>query len=141
MMGKIVCATRGGQDSYRTQQTAIALARERGDELTFLYVADVSFLDNIAAPIVVDVESELDRMGLFQLAMAQEQAAEAGVTAQIAIRHGHLRQELIRAARDLGATSIVLGSPQQETAVFDETDLWALVADLEAETGAEVLVI
>ena len=62
-MGKILCATRGGEDSQRTQQAAIALAQERGDELVFLYVADASFLDRIAAAVVVDVQSELDQMG------------------------------------------------------------------------------
>jgi nucleotide-binding universal stress UspA family protein len=140
-MGEIVCATRGGQDSQRTQQAAIALAKQRGDKLTFLYVADSRFLDNIAAAVVVDIESELDRMGRFQLTIAQEQAAEEGLDAQIAIRHGHLREELIKVAQELSATSIVLGSPQQETAVFDETDLGDLVADLKADTGAEVLVV
>ena len=90
-MGKILCATRGGEDSQRTQQAAIALAKEQGDELIFLYVADASFLDRIAAAVVVDVQAELEQMGRFQLAMAQEQAAEQGVDAQIAIRHGHLR--------------------------------------------------
>jgi nucleotide-binding universal stress UspA family protein len=140
-MGKILCATRGGADSQHTQQAAIDLARERGDELVFLYVADVSFLDNTAAPLVVDVESELERMGCFQLALAQEQAAVQEVLAQTAIRHGHLRQELIRAAQELGATSVILGRPQEETAVFDEADLQAFAAELKAETGAEVLVV
>ncbi|HIQ01546.1 MAG TPA: hypothetical protein EYH30_05385, partial [Anaerolineales bacterium] len=44
-MGKILCATRGGEASYRTQDAAIALARERGDSLIFLYVVDTHFLD------------------------------------------------------------------------------------------------
>ncbi|MBN1135748.1 MAG: universal stress protein [Anaerolineae bacterium] len=140
-MGKILCATRGGEDSQRTQMAAITLAKEQGDELIFLYVADASFLDNIAAAVVVDVQAELDQMGRFQLAIAQEQAAEQGVEAQIAIRHGHLREELIKAAKELGATFVVLGSPQQETAVFEESDLYAFVAEVETQTGAQVLVV
>ena len=140
-MGRILCATRGGEDSKRTQQAAIALAKERGDELVFLYVADASFLDNIAAPVVVDVQLELDRMGRFQLALAQEQAAEQGVAAQAAIRHGHLRAELVAAARELGASLIVLGRPQGKSAVFDEADLEEFAAELEAETLAEVQIV
>lgn len=140
-MGKILCATRGGEDSQRTQRAAIALAKERGDELAFLYVADASFLDKIAAAVVVDVESEMEQMGRFQLILAQEQAAEEGVSAQIAIRHGHLREEMVKAAQELGATSIVLGQPQQETAVFDESDLEEFAAEMEVKTGAEVLVL
>lgn len=137
-MGNILCATRGGEDSQHAQQAAIALAKERGDGLTFLYVADVSFLAQIAAPVVVDIEAELDQMGRFQLAMAREQAAEQGVDAQVAIRHGHLRPELIKAARELSATLIVLGRPRGRTAIFDEANLQLFAADLALETGAEV---
>lgn len=140
-MGRIVCATRGGEDSQRTQRAAIALAKERGDELVFLYVADASFLDKIAAAVVVDVQAELEQMGRFQLIMAQEQAAEEGVSAEIAIRHGNLRKELVKAAQEIGATAIVLGRPQQETAVFDEADLEGFAAELRTKTGAEVLIL
>jgi len=140
-MGRILCATRGGPDSQRTQQSAIALAKERGDELVFLYVADSSFLDNIAAAVVVDVDAELEQMGRFQLLMAQEQAAEQGVAAEIAIRHGHLRPSLEQAARELAATLIVLGRPQKGTAVFDEADLQEFARTLAAGTAAEVVMV
>jgi nucleotide-binding universal stress UspA family protein len=140
-MGRILCATRGGEDSKRTQQAAIALAKERGDELVFLYVADASFLDNIAAPVVVDVQLELDRMGRFQLALAQEQAAEQGVAAQITIRHGHLHAEVIAAARELGISLVVLGRPQGPTAIFDETDQEGFAAEIEERTSAEVRIV
>jgi hypothetical protein len=69
-VGKILCATRGGEASYRSQDAAIALAKERGDELVFLYVVDLRFLDKTSAPIVVDVEKEMGKMGRFLLAMA-----------------------------------------------------------------------
>jgi len=140
-MGKILCATRGGEDSQRTQRAAIALARESGDKLIFLYVADASFLDRIAAAVVVDVESELDQMGRFQLALAQEQAAEEGVEAESAIRHGHLRTELVAAACELGISLIVLGRPQGRMAVFDEADLEQFAAELEAKTPAQVRIL
>jgi len=140
-MGKILCATRGGEDSQRTQRAAIALAKESGDALVFLYVADASFLDRIAAAVVVDVESELEQMGRFQLALAQEQAAEEGVEAEAVIRHGHLRTELMAAAGELGITSIVLGRPQGRMAVFEETDLEEFAAELEARTRAQVQIV
>jgi nucleotide-binding universal stress UspA family protein len=139
-MGKILCATRGGADSQATQQAAIALAKERGDELVFLYVADSSFLDTIAAAVVVDVQAELEKMGRFQLLMAHEQAAGLGVEAQIAIVHGQLQPALLDAARRLQATLIVLGRPQEGTGVFDEADLQEFAHTLTAETGAEVLI-
>ena len=72
-MGRILCATRGGEASYRTQDAAIALARERGDELVFLYVVNISFLDTISRAVRPDtVSTELEKMGEFLLLMAQD---------------------------------------------------------------------
>jgi len=140
-MGKILCATRGGEESAKTQAGAIALALERGDGLVFLYVADVSFLDRIAAPMVVDVKGELERMGRFQLAMAREQAAAQGIQAQAFVRHGHLQTELVAAAQELGATLVVLGRPREGASVFDDEALRSFATRLRAETGAEVRVL
>ena len=140
-MGKILCAIRGGEASIQTQDAAIALAKERRDELVFLYVADVSFLNKTAAPLVVDVETELVRMGEFQLAIAQERATAQDMTAQVIVRRGHLRTELIAATRELEATCIVLGRPIGKTAVFDKAALKAFVTELQAETGSEVWIV
>ena len=79
-MGLILCATRGGEASLRTQNAAIALAKERGDELAFLYIVDLEFLNKTAAPIMVDVENELAELGNFLLLVAKERANEQGVT-------------------------------------------------------------
>ena len=64
-MGLILCATRGGEASYRTQQEAINLAKDRGDEIVFLYIINLEFLNKTAAPIVVDIVNELIQMGRF----------------------------------------------------------------------------
>jgi len=140
-MGKILCAIRGGEASIQTQDAAIALAKERRDELVFLYVADVSFLNKTAAPLVVDVETELVRMGGFQLAMAQERATAQGMTAQVIVRRGRLRTELIAAITELEATCIVMGRPVGKMAVFDKAALKAFAAELQAETGSEVWIV
>ena len=140
-MGTILCATRGGEASYRTQDAAIALAKQRGDQLLFLFVADVSFLNQIAAPLVVDIESRLVKMGRFQLTIAQERAREQGLEVQIAVRPGRLRAELVAAARELDADIIILGRPLDREAVFDDTALEALATGLQAVTGAEVRIL
>lgn len=140
-MGKILCATRGGEASHRTQDAAIALAKAQGDELVFLYVADISFLNQTAAPLVVDVESRLAKMGQFQLTIAQERAREQGLEPQIAVRRGKLRAELVAAAKELGADLIVLGRPLDREAVFDDAALQALAAGLQAVTGVEVRIL
>jgi nucleotide-binding universal stress UspA family protein len=140
-MGKILCATRGGEASYRTQDGAIALAQEGDDELIFLYVVDVSFLNQTAAPLVVDVESRLEKMGRFQLALAQERAASQGVQAQIAVRRGTLHTELVAVARELEADIIVLGKPLDRQAIFDQAALLAFATLLERETEAQVRIL
>ena len=140
-MGKILCATRGGEASYPTQDAVIALAKERGDELVFLYVADISFLNQTAAPLVVDVESRLEKLGQFQLVMAQERAAAQGLLAQAIVRRGQLRAELVAAAQEIGAILIVLGHPLSPAAVFEDAALQVFAADLQAETGVEVRIL
>jgi nucleotide-binding universal stress UspA family protein len=140
-MGKILCATRGGEASQRTQDAAIRLAKDCGDNLVFLYVVDIHFLDNTAAPIVVDVEHEIYKMGEFLLLMAQERAAAQGIAAQTVVRQGRLTAELVAAAEELGINLIVLGRPRGGKAVFDEAALHAFAARLEAETGIEVCVV
>ncbi len=137
-MGMILCATRGGEASYPTQDSVIALAKEQGDELVFLYVVDISFLNHTAAPLVVDVEPQLEKLGQFQLVMAQERATAQGITAQTIMRHGHLRTELVSVVKELGATLIVMGRSLGPDAAFEDSALQVFAADLQRESGVEV---
>ena len=140
-MSKILCATRGGEASYPTQDAVIALAKERGDELVFIYVADISFLNQTAAPLVVDVESRLEKLGQFQLVMAQERAAAEGIVAQTIVRTGQFRAELIAAVEEIGATLIALGRSMGPDAAFEDAALQVFAADLQTETGVEVRIL
>ncbi|MFQ6001964.1 MAG: universal stress protein, partial [Anaerolineae bacterium] len=135
-----LCATRGGEASWRTQDKAINLAKERGDELIFLYVADMSFLDKIAAPVVIDAGSGVERMGGFLLAMAQERAREKGLEVRVVIREGKTREEIKAAAKELGVNTVVLGLPV-EGGVFQEEAIRAFAREIEEETGAEVVLV
>jgi len=140
-MGMILCATRGGEASYPTQDAVIALTKEQGDELVFLYVADLRFLNQTAAPVVVDVESRLEKLGRFQLVMAQERAAAQGIKAQAIVRIGQLRAELIAVAEEIGATLIVMGGSLGPDAAFEDVALQAFAADLQTKTGVEVRIL
>jgi nucleotide-binding universal stress UspA family protein len=140
-MGKILCATRGGEKSKRTQEKAISLAKERGDTLLFLYVLDLRFLDKTAAPIVVDVEQEMVKMGEFLLLMAQERAIQQGVDATTISRKGELRAELERVARSEDVSLIVLGRPASDKSVFQLASLEVFADELEAKTGVKTLIV
>jgi nucleotide-binding universal stress UspA family protein len=140
-VGKILCATRGGEGSYQTQESAIFLAKESGDKLFFFFVADASFLAQMAAPIVVDVERRLEDMGRFQLRRVQKRAVAQGIEAETIVRRGRFRSELVAAAQKLGVTLIVLGRPQGQASVFEEETLSAFADSLQAETGIEVRIL
>ena len=141
-MGKILCATRGGEASYRTQDAAIALAKERDDELLFLFVVDTHFLDKGRRAVRLDVVAEeLSHMGEFLLAMAQERAQRHGVAATYLLRHGEFRDELKAAAREEGVALVVLGQPAGTGSAFVPTDLEAFAAEIEAETSVEARIV
>jgi nucleotide-binding universal stress UspA family protein len=139
-MGKILCATRGGEASYRTQDKAIKLALQRGDGLVFLYVVNIEFLNKTAAPIVVDVATEIERMGEFLLAMAQERAREAGVEASLITRKGDVRQQIKAAAVEESVDLVVLGRPADEASLFKLEALRAFAAEIEEETGISAVI-
>jgi nucleotide-binding universal stress UspA family protein len=141
-MGKILCATRGGEESYRTQDAAIALAQERGDELLFLYVVDIRFLDKTARAVRPDVvTAEMEKMGEFLLAMAQERAQKQGVAASYVLRHGDLRAELKAAVLDQNVTAVVLGKPAGVESVFALESLQTFADEIEAETGVQAYIL
>jgi len=140
-MGKILCATRGGEDSYLTQDAAIELAKERGDELAFLYVFDLNFLNKTAAPILVDVGNEVVKMGEFMLLIAQERASAQGITASIITRKGKLRDEIKKAAAQEDASLVILGSPAGPESAFAMESLKNFAAEIEAETGVETIIV
>jgi hypothetical protein len=140
-MGKILCATRGGEASYGTQDAAIALAREQGRALVFLYIVDLHFLDKVSAPLVVDVEGEMAKMGEFLLLMAKERAAEQGVVAETISRKGKVREVLKHLAHEEGISLVVLGRPAGTESAFELAGLRAFCAEIEAETGVETRII
>jgi nucleotide-binding universal stress UspA family protein len=141
-MGKVLCAIRGGEASYRTQDAAIALAKERGDQLLFLYVADIAFISKTARAIRPDVvKAEMDKMGEFLLDLAQERAKSQGVCPELILRSGDLRQELKAATRELDVGVVVLGRPGGEASAFSLEELQEFAAEIEAETQAKVQIL
>ena len=85
-MTVVLCPTRGGKSSIPNQQWAIQFAKERNARLIFLYVADVQFLNHLTSTLLVDIVHELDELGEFLLAMAQDRARQAGVGKALAVQ-------------------------------------------------------
>lgn len=138
-MGKILCSTRGGEASIRTQEAAIRRAKETGDQLIFFYVTDVEFLAYANYALHSDlVTGEMDRMAEFLMTLAVERAEKEGVAATYLIRHGHFAEELKKAIEQEGITLVVLGQPSEEESAFKLTELRALAQRIREQTGVAV---
>ena len=140
-MAKILCATRGGAASYRTQDAASRMAEEQGDELLFLYVVNIEFLDKTARAVRPDiVEAEMEKLGEFLLEMARERAAGLGVQANVLLRHGVLPEELAAVAIEHRVSCIVLGKPA-EGGIYSLEEMESFAAELRAKIGSQVLIL
>lgn len=141
MTNTILCPTRGGQASYPNQDRAIALARERGAGLLFLYIANVEFLDLISSPVLVDMDTEIEEMGEFLLTMAQERAEKAGIQAGATVRHGEFSEVLIDVIQEHNIGTVVIGSSAGGTGVVTEAYVKKLMDEIGDETGVEFIVV
>lgn len=140
-MAKILCATRGGAASYRAQDGAIWLAVDRGDELLFLYLVNIGFLDKTARAVRPDiVGAEMERLGEFLLEMARERAAKQGIQADLLLRHGEFAEELASAAGEYYADTIVL-SESAEGSLHSLEELESFAAKIEAKNSNQVLIL
>ncbi|MBN1657271.1 MAG: universal stress protein, partial [Anaerolineae bacterium] len=135
-MNKILCATRGGEASIRTQEAVIAMAKKTDATIVFLYVVDVEFLRLTARGVRPEVVMlEMERLGEFLLAMAVERAQVQGVQAEMVVRRGTLLDALISVAREESIDTIALGRPAGTDSSFSLADIEALAARIEADTG------
>jgi nucleotide-binding universal stress UspA family protein len=140
-MSVVLCATRGGEASIQTQARAIEIAKERGEKLIFIFVADTRFLEHYTAPRVPAMEEEMVKMGEFLLLMAKERAEKAGVEADFTVRTGQFKASLIEAAKEYEASVVVLGRPADNNITTIEYLENQLGPAIREEAGAETLVV
>ena len=140
-MEVILCATRAGEASQRTQDHAIQIAKERKAKLVFVFVSDVRFLGTYIAPRVPAMEDEMEHLGEFLLLIAKERAEKAGVEADYVVKTGVFRTALIEAAKEYDAKMIILGRPAEKgltTMEYLENDL---IPAIKEATGSETMVV
>lgn len=142
-MGPIICATRGGEASRRTQERAIALARERELPLIFLFVADTNFAHPSNPALADALADELARLGRRLLCIAQARAKAEGIPADMVVRHGALRQTIENFVREVEASTLVLGAPGTglEKKTFSQEELPQFAQAINLNTGVEVIVV
>ena len=138
-MTKILCAIRGGEASQRLQDIGIKLAKERGEEIVFLYVVNIKFIDKASAVLRESVSLEMEKLGDFLLLMAQERAKKQGVIAHPLLRHGYLQEEFEAAASAPDISTVILGTPGEE-GHFSMESLEVVAAEIEEKCQVEVLI-
>jgi nucleotide-binding universal stress UspA family protein len=140
-MKKILTPTRGGEASQPNQDRAIQIAKEEHAELFFLYITDVSFLDRLASPVLIDMEAELSEMGEFVLAIAQERAQKQGVEAQALVRSGVFSEVIASVIEEQAIDTLILGSPEEETGITTREYLTNLSEELGERFDLEILLL
>jgi len=140
-MTTILCPTRGGKESHPNQDFAINLAKERGSNLIFLYVSDLSLISRAGPPIVVDIEEEMAEMGDFLLAMAQERAEKQEVTATTLVRSGVFSEVLREVILDNKISTVILGGSIEQTGIVSHDHLQSLSEELSRELSVEFIVV
>ena len=140
-MKRILAPTRGGEGSCPNQDKAISLSKEQGAELHFLYVTDISFLDRVSSPVLIDVEEELDEMGGFMLAMAQERAQAQGVEAGAIVRRGHFMDVVQAIIEEMEISCLILGSPEADSGLTTFDLLRELAEELASTHQVETIVL
>ncbi|MBN2303083.1 MAG: calcium/sodium antiporter [Anaerolineae bacterium] len=139
--GTILVATRGGRDSQSTHARAIELAKERRAEVVFLYVFDPDVLRQVATPIVINVEAQIEHMLAYLQRTAQEEARRAGVPARVIVRTGSLRDQLQVVAQEEEVSLIVVGKPREQSTQIGLKALEAFMDEIEQVTGITVLAL
>jgi nucleotide-binding universal stress UspA family protein len=142
-MGSIVCATRGGEAGRRTQERAIALAKERGAELTFLCVFDPSFAGPLDGALAAAVEKEQQWLGRALLGTAQARARRKGVDAGAVVLSGPVLESIEDFVCGSGASTLVIGEPRIDSplSAFRHGMVQSCARHVERNTGVDVIVV
>ena len=138
----ILHPTRGGEASYPNQDRVIEIAKEQNAQLIFLYVSDVQFLNRTASQVVLDVVAkEIDEMGDFVLAIAQERAKKAGLEAEAIVRRGVFSDVLREVIEEYAVDTLILGSSREGQGLTTPEFLADLSREISAESGVTVIIL
>ena len=141
-MGSIVCATRGGAGSRAVQQAAISYAREKGNELVFLFVIDTGSVEGEEDELVTAVRDELYFLGQTLLRIAKKRAANYQVAAEIVVRDGTVKDQITKFLGECSAELLLLGAPRGTSdTIFGDDVIEQFAEAIHRDTGVEVEII
>jgi hypothetical protein len=141
-MSQIICATRGGEGSRAVQKAAIELAKETGQHLVFLYVIEADLLVALEEHMRSIVRGELFWLAKTMLRIAESRAKQAGVTPDLEIREGRLREEIGKIVLQTATSCLLMGAPRQASSnIFQHDEIEAFAQSIQEATGIAVHII
>jgi nucleotide-binding universal stress UspA family protein len=141
-MDRIICATRGGAGSRAVRERAIEYASQQEAALIFLFVIDISSLEDADDKLRSAVRDELAWLGLALLRIAQQRADAAHVESEIVIREGPVLDEICRFIKERSADLLLIGAPRgTTTAVFGDDKVEQFAADIQRSIGIPVEIV
>ncbi|MCB9419026.1 MAG: universal stress protein [Ardenticatenaceae bacterium] len=141
-MSCIVCATRGGEGSRAVQLAAIERAKQSGQDLVFLFVADSNMQDRVDETLQTAVRDELIWMGNVMLQIAKLRAGAQNIDVRLVVKVGEVREEIAQFLRNSKAELLLLGAPRGTSAtVFGDDAIEQFAHAIQEETNVTVEVI
>lgn len=141
-MGTIVCAMRGGAGSRAVHLRAVELARETGCRVVFLYIIDLGGFAHHDGALLPAIRQELWWLGHTLLKIACQRANSEGVEAEMAVREGTVREEIVRFLAEVSAETLLLGAPRAISgAVFGDDPIERFAESIAGQSGVKVEVV
>jgi nucleotide-binding universal stress UspA family protein len=125
LLGSLVVAVSGSEESIAAAKYAIALAKNYQIRVLAVYVVDTATLrELLLSKIFIEEESEdyersLEQNGHRYLNYVEELAAKKGVPVEKVLRRGSVSTEIITVAEDAHADLILLGGFEPRDLVRD----------------------
>ena len=141
MASEAIYVSWGGTGRGEAVRAAVDRAGEAGQDLLYLAILDDEQFGDLSPALADTVRSELHWLLRAQLRMVNLQT-DPDVKLTIEIRQGDVEDELISAAKDLGADLILLGAPlPKDSGAARRRSIDELVEVLRRETGADVEIV
>lgn len=141
MTNVLVCATRGGEGSRAAQLTAIEMARSQDLHLIFLYVVDATRITEYDEVLQEAVRAELHWLANALLNIARQRAEQAGLSAEVVVLEGAVKEQIEQFLRGRQATRLMLGAPRGTSPQFGDEAIERYARSIEQDTGVMVTVV
>lgn len=138
----IICPTRGGEGSRASQRAAAARAKELDARLEYIYVVDEMQIEGVDNTLRHALRKELLWIGRALLELAAKRGRLEGVSAEIVVLEGSLRDQLIAYMREHNVHTMFIGAPRgSSTNIFGDEEIEQFALMAERETNAKVEVV